>query len=41
MKKLKLKSNVKKYGLIIIVVIVFLSIGIYSYINIKNQKELE
>ena len=44
MKRLKLKSNVKKYGIIaitIIAVIIFISIGIYSYINIKNQKELE
>ena len=44
MKRLKLKSNVKKYGIIAITsiaVIIFISIGIYSYINIKNQKELE
>ena len=44
MKRLKLKSNVKKYGIIaitFIAVIIFISIGIYSYINIKKQKELE
>ena len=44
MKRLKLKSNVKKYGIIsitVIAVIIFISIGIYSYINIKKQKELE
>lgn len=41
MTRLRLKSSVKKVILISVVVIIFLSIGLYSYIKIKKQKEYE
>ena len=41
MKRLKLKSNVKKIGFIGLVVIIFLFIGIFSTIKIVKQKNYE
>ncbi len=41
MKKLKIKKNVKKISLIIIVIALFLSIGLYSGIKIYKQKQYE
>lgn len=41
MGKLKIKKNVKKLFCIIIVLVLFLSIGIYSSIKIYKQKEYE
>ncbi len=41
MAKLKIKSGVKKVAVIVVVLGLFLSIGLYSYIKIKNQKEYE
>ncbi len=41
MAKLKIKGGVKKVGLIVVVLALFLGIGLYSYIKIKNQKEYE
>ena len=41
MAKLKIKSGVKKIAVIVVVLGLFLSIGLYSYIKIKNQKEYE
>lgn len=41
MAKLKIKNSVKKIIGIVFVITLFLSIGLYSYIKIKNQKEYE
>ena len=41
MGKLKIKKNVKKLGFISIIILVFLSIGIYSGIKIYKQKQYE
>lgn len=41
MKKLKFKKSAKKFILISIVILVFLSIGIYSGLNIYKQKQYE
>lgn len=41
MKKLKIKKNIKRIIYVSLILLVFLSIGIYSGINIYNQKEYE